>query len=230
MGIETNYNSATSFLTSEEHEASKAAEQQVNDELGRDAFLTLFTAQLQNQNPLDPMQNEAFVSQLAQFSSLESMQSMDSSIQAMTEGMQTDRFLLGTNLLGTRLDVEGGNAQLSGASNAKGYAMLPDYAELLNFSVNDSSGKKVFEAELKNTNSGRLDLEWDGLDTQGKRLSDGSYKFMLTKVDGEKAISIPVKTSQIVQSVNWNKSKNEMQVEISDGRLLPMPDLDKIAY
>jgi flagellar hook assembly protein FlgD len=108
--------------------------------------------------------------------------------------------------------------------------MLPDYAELLNFSVNDSSGKKVFEAELKNTNSGRLDLEWDGLDAQGNRLSDGSYKFVLTKVDGEKAISIPVKTSQIVQSVNWNKSKNEMQVEISDGRLLPMPDLDKIAY
>lgn len=230
MGIETNYNSATSFLTSEEHATSKAAEQPVEDELGRDAFLTLFTAQLQNQNPLDPMQNEAFVSQLAQFSSLESMQSMDSSIQAMTEGMQTDQFLLGTNLLGTRLDVEGGNAQLLEASNAKGYSVLPDYAELLVFSINDANGKKVFEKEFKNVDSGRLDLEWNGLDAQGDRLPNGSYKFMLTKVDGEKAVSMPVKTSQIVQSVSWNKSKNEMQVEIGDGRLFSMSDLEKIAY
>jgi flagellar basal-body rod modification protein FlgD len=48
-----------------------AAAAPVEEDLDRSAFLKLFTAQLQNQNPLDPMKNEAFVAQLAQFSSLE---------------------------------------------------------------------------------------------------------------------------------------------------------------
>ena len=48
----------------------------INEEMGQREFLLLFTTQLQNQNPLDPLENEAFVAQLAQFSSLESMKGM----------------------------------------------------------------------------------------------------------------------------------------------------------
>jgi len=62
------------LLTKQQYEKAQFDQKyNMEKDLGRDAFLKLFTTQLQNQNPLDPMDNEAFVSQLAQFSSLESI-------------------------------------------------------------------------------------------------------------------------------------------------------------
>ena len=57
----------------------------INEEMGQREFLLLFTTQLQNQNPLDPMDNEAFVAQLAQFSQLEATVSMSDSIESMVD-------------------------------------------------------------------------------------------------------------------------------------------------
>ena len=77
----TNINS---ILTTEQFNAQQANSiyrEGDSEMLGRDAFLQLFTAQLKNQNPLDPMENEAFVAQLAQFSSVEGIKGMQSSLE-----------------------------------------------------------------------------------------------------------------------------------------------------
>ena len=63
------------------------------EDLDRNAFLRLFTTQLQNQNPLDPMKNEQFVAQLAQFSTLEATYSMSDSLGKFVESQQTERML-----------------------------------------------------------------------------------------------------------------------------------------
>ena len=91
MGIDTSIPVTSTVLTSEQYAESKLAAKPDDGGLGRDAFLTLFTAQLQNQDPLDPMDNESFVSQLAQFSSLESMQSVDNSCLLYTSPSPRDR-------------------------------------------------------------------------------------------------------------------------------------------
>jgi flagellar basal-body rod modification protein FlgD len=229
MGIEANYNSASNVLTTDEYAKSQSAAQPVDNDLGRSAFLTLFTAQLQNQNPLDPMQNEAFVSQLAQFSSLESMQNVDNSVKAMSEGMQSDRILLGTNLLGTKVNVVGGSFALSNTGGVTGYTTLAENEGSLTLSVENSNGEKVFEQDIENSTSGRLNFQWNGLNNQDVRLPVGNHKFILSKdEDGEK-ISLPVTTEQIIQSVSWNETQNEMQVEIQDGRILAMSDLERFA-
>ena len=72
------------ILTTKQYEEQQAKLLAKDTELDRDAFLKLFTTQLKNQNPLDPMENEAFVAQLAQFSSLEAMTGVRSSIDSMS--------------------------------------------------------------------------------------------------------------------------------------------------
>ena len=67
----TNPISATQILTTTQYEEEQLTRDSSNDDMGRDAFLKLFTTQLNNQDPLSPMENEAFVAQLAQFSTLE---------------------------------------------------------------------------------------------------------------------------------------------------------------
>jgi flagellar basal-body rod modification protein FlgD len=216
-------------LTTDEYAKSQSAAQPVDNDLGRSAFLTLFTAQLQNQNPLDPMQNEAFVSQLAQFSSLESMQNVDNSVKAMSEGMQSDRILLGTNLLGTKVNVVGGSFALSNTGGVTGYTTLAENEGSLTLSVENSNGEKVFEQDIENSTSGRLNFQWNGLNNQDVRLPVGNYKFILSKDEDGEEISLPVTTEQIIQSVSWNETQNEMQVEIQDGRILAMSDLERFA-
>jgi len=82
------------------------------DEMSQQAFLTLFTTQLQNQNPLDPVKNEAFVAQLAQFSQLEATTKMADSLASMSSTMQGDRLIdarfVTVNLLGAPCRVPAG--------------------------------------------------------------------------------------------------------------------------
>ena len=62
-----------------------------DDQMGQTAFLTLFTTQLKNQNPLDPMDNTAFVSQLAQFSQLEATTKMSGSMESLVKSLSTSQ-------------------------------------------------------------------------------------------------------------------------------------------
>ena len=90
------------ILTTKQYEEQQAKLLAKDTELDRDAFLKLFTTQLKNQNPLDPMENEAFVAQLAQFSSLEAMTGVRSSMDSMAADSKSSRFLLGSTLIGKK--------------------------------------------------------------------------------------------------------------------------------
>ena len=83
-------------------------------EMGQTAFLTLFTTQLQNQNPLDPMDNEAFVAQLAQFSQLEATTRMADSLKTLVGSMTGDRMSSAASLIGKSVAVVDGKAIKSG--------------------------------------------------------------------------------------------------------------------
>ena len=79
-----------------------------NDELGRQEFLKLLTTQLQNQNPLDPMKNEQFVAQLAQFSTLEATLSMSGSLDNFVTSCKENDVLQASNLIGRSVAVSTG--------------------------------------------------------------------------------------------------------------------------
>ncbi|MFZ8912947.1 MAG: flagellar hook assembly protein FlgD, partial [Burkholderiaceae bacterium] len=101
----------------------------VNEEMGQKEFLLLFTTQLQNQNPLDPMENEAFVAQLAQFSQLEATVTMGDKMTELADSMMGERMLQGSSLLGKRVAVPDGPAILKGSAAISGIIGLPNGAD-----------------------------------------------------------------------------------------------------
>ena len=125
----------TTFLTSDQYLEKENAVAYGEDELGQDAFLTLFTAQLQNQNPLDPMDNEAFVSQLAEFSSLEGIKGMQGSLDNMVNGMRQDQMVAGANLVGKKVQVAGGHFTGGNGAITQGSIDLKSGAESIILSV-----------------------------------------------------------------------------------------------
>lgn len=88
---------ASSFATTAQYANQQNTGMASEDDLGRDAFLTLLTTQLTNQSPLDPMDNEAFVAQLAQFSSVEGIKGMQTSLEDMVSGMRQDQMMSAFN-------------------------------------------------------------------------------------------------------------------------------------
>ncbi len=97
----------SSILTSNQYRTQQNATALAEQELGRDAFLKLLTTQLTNQSPLDPMDNEAFVAQLAQFSSVEGIKGMQASLENMVSGMRQEQMVSGANLVGKKVVIEG---------------------------------------------------------------------------------------------------------------------------
>ena len=105
----------------EEQKMKEAAEEET---LGRDAFLTLFTTQLKNQNPLDPMGNEAFVAQLAQFSQVEGLKGMQTSMEDLVSTIKGEQMLAGSQLVGKRVAVAGGYISGGDGQSSEGFVDL----------------------------------------------------------------------------------------------------------
>ena len=121
--------SISGIRTSADLRAAAAAP--VEEDLDRNAFLKLFTAQLQNQNPLDPMKNEAFVAQLAQFSSLEATTKMSDSLDQFVSSQSGEKIMRGASLIGKSVFVNGATITQGGGQVKSGFANLTDTADEL---------------------------------------------------------------------------------------------------
>ncbi|MBT7538785.1 MAG: flagellar biosynthesis protein FlgD, partial [Gammaproteobacteria bacterium] len=122
---------------------------QVNQDLDRNAFLRLFTTQLQNQNPLDPMENEAFVAQLAQFSTLEATTLMSDSLSDFVSSQQSEKMLRGANLLGKQVFAPNVSMYQAGGTRLDGVISVDQTLDNLRLNVIDAeSGQVVNQMDL----------------------------------------------------------------------------------
>ena len=146
MSIQNEALLPANILTSNQFEEQQIKKNTTEDDLGRDAFLQLFTTQLKNQNPLSPMDNEAFVAQLAQFSSLEAMKGVQASMEDMAAEAQTEKFLLGSSLLGKTLNLDGSSVRGGAGREIEAKALMPMSADSAVFSVYDAAETPVTSA------------------------------------------------------------------------------------
>ena len=154
---------ASSYLTSGQYSSQQSAKMLGEDDLGRDAFLTLLTTQLTNQSPLDPMDNEAFVAQLAQFSSVEGIKGMQESLEDMVSGMRQDQMMSGANLVGKKVAVEGGLFTGGSGSSSLSSINLPIGADSVTLSVYDAqTGDLIYRENQGSKSPGHHELSWNG--------------------------------------------------------------------
>ena len=219
----------TSFLTTDQYADQQLAALSGEDELGRDAFLTLLTTQLTIQNPLDPMDNEAFVAQLAQFSSVEGIKGMQASLEDMVSGMRQDQMLTGANLVGKKVAVEGGYFDGGNGAISQGSIDLPNGAESVIFSVYDpASGDLIFRETQGAQLPGRLDLNWNGYNREGELAANGSYVMNASIVRNGKLEAAPVTTMAQVKSVSWDPEAQELALEVGDGDFVTLAEVERI--
>jgi flagellar basal-body rod modification protein FlgD len=222
-----------SILTTDQYQTQQANAMFKNgdddDMLGRDAFLQLFTAQLKNQNPLDPMENEAFVAQLAQFSSVEGIKGMQSSLETLVGNLREQSLLTGSELVGKRVAIAGGFGQGGGAKPTQTLVSLQDGADMLTMSVYNDSGELVFRQNVGELEPGEHRFAWSGQDSNGNQLPVDTYQVTASAiVDGRMQIA-PVSILETVSSVSWNPAGQQLDLQLLGGNTVSLAEIQTIA-
>ena len=198
-----------------------------SQEMGKQDFLTLFTAQLKNQDPLDPVKNEAFVAQLAQFSQLEALTNMQTSMDNLVKGMTSQQLNTSASLIGHRVPVADGLAPLQQGGSVDASINLPDGASGVTLTVQDSMGRTVQQLIGGAQNPGTAKLNWDGLDAMGNPAPTGYYKLSATAVVNGKTTAVPVNTMATVQSISV-ASDGSLNLELEGGKTVPYKDVQRL--
>lgn len=219
----------SNILTTKQYEEQQAKLFEKEAELDRNAFLQLFTTQLKNQNPLDPMENEAFVAQLAQFSSLEAMTGVRTAMEEMASDSKASRFLTGSTLLGKKVERVGNVATLAAGENITSKADLPSPAEEGVFNVYDSlTNELVYSEDFTNMSAGSVNLTWNGQNEKGEEMPSGQYKLeFIANRDGVKSV-VPLVNKQLIAAVSWDRESEDLKVEMEDGSVLNIAEVGRV--
>ncbi|NTV95918.1 MAG: flagellar hook assembly protein FlgD [Thiobacillus sp.] len=183
---QTDYSSLIASLNTTKSTATSSVQ-----EIG-DRFLKLLVTQLKNQDPMNPMDNADMTMQLAQMSTVEGINKLNTSMEGLLSSYQSAQTMQATGLIGHQVLTEGNLMTLS-SGQALGAANLAAAADEVTVTVLDSSGKVVDTLELGAQKAGQLGFAWDGLDTAGNVMADGSYRFTVSaKSDGELVTTTPL--------------------------------------
>jgi len=198
-------------------------------EMGKSDFLTLFTAQLKNQDPLDPVKNEAFVAQLAQFSQLEASTNMQNSMSQLAESLSGERLLSSAALIGKRVAVSDAPAQLNDGQDVGASINLPGDASGIQLNVYDSKGNLVQELIAGATPAGNVDFSWDGTDLAGNRAPAGKYQFKAQAVIDGKTTAVSVSTLVPVTGLSTSDINGAVTLQLGSGGTILLSDVKHIS-
>jgi flagellar basal-body rod modification protein FlgD len=156
-------------------------------------FMNLLVVQLQNQNPLEPMDSSQMAAQMAQLGSLQALTNMNTSIQQMVNYLASTNSMNAAQLIGKTVEATGKNLSIdSGAVSGASYQL--SNPGTVTIKIYDASGQLVRTIDDGAKDGSKQQLNWDGKDQNGVKLPDGAYTFQVSAVD---------KTGQSVTASSW---------------------------
>lgn len=209
----------------------KQATSERTNTVDKDGFLKLLITQMQHQDPFTPMDNEQMMSQMAQFSSLEQMQSINSNLASSLQWdllfNQTINNTMATSLIGRDVEASGSELELTsrGASTIK-YG-LDSFATEVSAEVRNAAGDVVYSEPLGARDAGSYDWTWNGTDYKGQMQAPGTYQVsFVAKNAADEAV--PVSTHRVgrVESVEYVEGQAFLVVS---GQRIPLGDVLRIS-
>ena len=159
--------------------ASAEASAKLEDDLNR--FLNILVTQLQNQDPLDPLDANEFTSQLVQFASVEQQIYQNSNLEKMLNLQETSQISEMVDFIGNRVEFFGQKLPLENGVGEFSYVMPAGVREAT-VNIANSNGINVFFADA-DTNQGKHTINWDGIGKNGQQLPDGEYTVLVSGTD-----------------------------------------------
>jgi flagellar basal-body rod modification protein FlgD len=169
-----------------------------------DTFLVLLTAQLQNQDPLSPMDSTAFTEQLVQYSQVEQQIRTTEQLSGLVLQYQAASAGAALSYLGKDAIIEANETYLAGGAANWAYN-LPANADTMTIQVRDASGRLVYQDETQPRTAGEHLFTWDGETTTGSTAPDGVYSISITARNAAgTAITPTVNVRETIMGVDFS--------------------------
>jgi flagellar basal-body rod modification protein FlgD len=146
-----------------------------SDKLGQDAFMKLMVAQLRNQDPMQPMENGEFLSQIAQFTQTTGIQELQASFKELSQSLVSNQALQAANLVGRDVLAPTGLGVLTQGGTIRGNVELHTASPQVAVKIYDSTGQLVRNLPLGSQAAGGVQFQWDGLRDDGTYATPGTY-------------------------------------------------------
>lgn len=199
--------------------AGAAAASRSSTEGTKDRFLSLLVAQMKNQDPLNPLDNAQVTSQMAQLSTVQGIEDMNSKLEALAASLGANQMAQAANLIGRGVLVPGDTISPADLEDIIGFE-LSRPADKVKVEIFDAGGGLVRSLDLGPREDGINMLAWDGLTSNGAAAPEGRYTFKINAVQGGQAVSSTALHLGLVNSVSQG----------SQGVQLNLMDNEKVGY
>ncbi|WGI25523.1 flagellar hook assembly protein FlgD [Halomonas alkaliantarctica] len=190
-----------------------------SDEL-RESFMTLLITQLQNQDPLKPMENSEMTSQLAQINTVSGIEELNSTLEGITSQMNANQALQASGLIGKGVMVSGRDVLVEQNEDGNSYTTpfgieLAEPAANVKATIVGDGGQVLRVLDLGALDAGVQSFQWDGKNAQGESVASGRYSVQLEATDAEdEKIESTALQYAVVNSVTPNDSSGSVRLDL----------------
>ena len=189
-------------------------------------FLQLLTTQLQNQDPLSPLDTNQFTQQLVEFASVQQQIDMNTNMQTLISLQQTTAATQALQLVGSNVTLTGNTANLSNAtSNPAAWTLNASAPGTAAITITNSSGQTAFTGTTT-LNAGTQSYSWNGLGNNKVKWPDGSYTIAVTGTGASgQAITVTSQVQGTVSAVNMSQTPPTLTV---NGQNYPISSIQSV--
>jgi len=179
--------------------------------IGKDDFFKMLLAQIQNQNPLNPIDGADFAAQLAQFSSLERLGNINDQLETMNLYQASVNNAQSLNLIGREVTAKGDVLKVEGEPVDLTYN-LSGYAKKVSIKIYNEEGSLVDTLEFGNQKEGRNSVVWDC-----NNVSKGNYTFDVSAIDDNgDNVDVDTMTTGVVAGVTFKNGSSYLSINGQD--------------
>lgn len=198
-------------------------EEQDAGALALEDFMSLMTTQLQNQDPLKPMDSGDFLGQIAAFGTVSGIGDLQTSFDSFAKSMQSEQALQGSSLVGHSVLVQSSIGTMTTEDGLTAQINVSESVTDLTVKIYTAEGELVKTMEMGSA-SDYTSFTWDGIDESGEALTPGTYQFTATgTVDGE-STAFATATMAKVESVLINGTTDGLVMNLEGIGAVPFSD------
>ncbi|WP_312949028.1 flagellar hook assembly protein FlgD [Superficieibacter sp.] len=176
------------------------------------SFLTLLVAQLKNQDPTNPLQNNELTTQLAQISTVSGIEKLNTTLGSISGQIDSSQSLQASTLIGHGVMIPG-TTVLSGNKTTTPFGVeLQQAADKVTATITDKSGKVVNTIDIGNLTAGVHTFSWDGTMTDGTAAPEGSYNVSIAASNGATQLVAQPLQFALVQGITRSDKGNTLDL------------------
>lgn len=197
-----------------------------SNQLGQEEFLKLMTAQMNNQDPMKPMDDGEFFSQIAQFSSVAGIQELQNSFSQVATALQSNQALQASTMVGRTVMIPSNEAVFDGDTAVSGKVGVANATSGLTINIYESSGELVRSMPMGSQSSGVVGFSWDGRNSDGELLSGGDYRIEAIAQTGEENTELGILLAEKVESVTLGSGG--VSLDLASNRSVPLSSVKQV--